>query len=59
MRLGSCLYGFVIHVAVFLFVGASMLLVMAVAVPLVFCSIGCQMLFLLLVQSFFYYSSIL
>ncbi|MFQ6319169.1 hypothetical protein [Bacillus halotolerans] len=36
MRLGSCLYGFVIHVAVFLFVGASMLLVMAVSVPLVF-----------------------
>ncbi|MEC1545592.1 hypothetical protein [Bacillus halotolerans] len=36
MRLGSCLYGLVIHVAVFLFVGASMLLVMAVSVPLVF-----------------------
>ncbi|MDY7432602.1 hypothetical protein UJ203_12880 [Bacillus sp. V26] len=36
MRLGSCLYGFVIHVAVFLFVGASMLLIMAVSVPLVF-----------------------
>ncbi|MGX4767860.1 hypothetical protein ACWH4V_19225 [Bacillus mojavensis] len=36
MRLGSCLYGFVIHVAVFLFVGASILLVMAVSVPLVF-----------------------
>ncbi|MEC1775244.1 hypothetical protein [Bacillus mojavensis] len=36
MRIGSCLYGFVIHVAVFLFVGASMLLVMAVSVPLVF-----------------------
>lgn len=36
MRLGSCLYGFVIHVAVFLFVGASVLLVMAVSVPLVF-----------------------
>ncbi|PJZ01468.1 hypothetical protein [Bacillus vallismortis] len=36
MRIGSCLYGFVIHGAVFLFTGCCMLLAMLASLPFVF-----------------------